>query len=167
MVRSGAIVTCTEAQFLNNKTTGNNNGGAVYCGGTFEDTNSKFSGNEAKNGGAIFANSGSVTLTGTDATKALFENNISKGEGITGGGAIYVNGGTVIVDGYTFTGNTSENAYTSAVHIHANKTATLKNVVFKGDITQNIRVLGTLNYSNVSLTNAEFTGAGTFKELTD
>lgn len=139
-ILKGAKVICKNAVFKDNVVPHSGsllkNGGAIYCAGSFEDTNSTFTGSKAKNGGAIFIPSGgSVTLTGTDATKALFKDNSAAGASGSKGGAIYVNGGTLTVDGYTFTNNTSttttqESDSRNPAIWRASGTATVTNVTF-------------------------------------
>ena len=115
LVRASAIVTCENAVYAENTVPAAKNGGAIYVAGTFTDTNSTYTENVAKNGGAIFlgAKTAEVTLTGTDAEKAVFQNNQAKGASTSKGGALYNNGGTLTVSGYTFTGNTSQQSITS------------------------------------------------------
>lgn len=153
-IASGATVECENTTFSGNKGlngTTYSNGGAVYCAGTFTDKNSSYTGNKAKQGGAIIVMGGSVTLTGTDTTKALIKDNQGASNG-NGGGAIYLNKGTLEVTGYIFEGNTSEGTTDSAIYIVANRTATLSNVTFQGSTTQKIYVCkgGALIKSNVT-----------------
>ena len=94
-IAAGATVECENATFSENKGLNGStyaNSGAVYCAGTFTDTNSSYIGNEAKNGVAFFVPAGgSVTLTGTVATKAIIKDNIAV---TADGGAIFVNNTT-------------------------------------------------------------------------
>ena len=114
-MKAGAVVISQDATFEKNEVPNSKNGGAIYCGGTFKDANSKYSENKAKNGGAIFIPSGGyITLTGTDTTKAIFSNNQARGASNSRGGAIFVNGGSLNVTGYTFTGNTCTQSVDSA-----------------------------------------------------
>ncbi len=154
-IRSNAVVTSTNATFSNNENIGNANAGAVYCAGTFRDTNSTYVGNKAKNGGAIFVAGGSATLVGTDSDKAVFKNNaVSGATNADGsrGGAVFVNGGSISIIGYTFEGNTSvsRNYPNGVIHVAANRSATLINVTLQGDVEQKVYVLGNLTYNGLS-----------------
>ena len=157
-VQATATVTCYEATFSGNQSVSITNGGAIYVAGTFTDTNSTYSGNKAKNGGAIFlgTSTANVELIGTDPTKALFSGNIATGDTSSRGGAIFVNsGGTLKVSGYTFESNTStgtkENMGEGAIHV-VNGSATVEDIVFRGDSAQKI-------YVNKTLIFRELTGA--------
>lgn len=135
-IKSGATVNCSNASFTGNEVPNSKNGGAIYCAGTFTDTNSTYTGNKAKNGGAIFIAGGTVELTGTDAAKAVFQSNeardVSNGKNGSRGGAIYLNGGTLTVSGYAFKENTS--VYNTTVEDtavwKASGTMTLTDVTF-------------------------------------
>ena len=149
-IEAGAEVVCEDAQFTNNKGLKGNstyvNGGAVYCAGTFTDTNSTYTGNVAKNGGVIIVVSGGVaSLTGTDAQKAVLKDN----QATVKGGAVFVNvGGTVTVDGYVLEGNVSEQA--GSIQIQATASAELKNLTFNGENGTEIYVLGSLTFANLT-----------------
>lgn len=98
-------VTIKDSIFTENHTT-TGNGGAVYCAGTYEDTNSSYIGNTSgRHGGAIIVQGGAkATVTGTDAK---FSGNTATEN--ANGNAIYVNSGaTVNVTGYTFDDNTQK-----------------------------------------------------------
>ena len=98
-------VTIKDSVFTENHTT-TGNGGAVYCAGTYEDTNSSYIGNTSgRHGGAIIVQGGATaTFIGTDAK---FSGNTATEN--ANGNAIYVNSGaTVNVTGYTFDDNTQK-----------------------------------------------------------
>ena len=117
-VLKGVAVTSNNCTFSGNSSTGN--GGAVYCAGIFDDTNSSYTENAGKNGGAIIAiNGGQITFAGTDVN-AKFSGNTAT----TRGNAIFVQGDGSIasVDGY----------------------------VFEGDVAQTIQVNGTLSFNNIT-----------------
>ncbi|MBL8092208.1 MAG: hypothetical protein JNJ43_17885, partial [Anaerolineales bacterium] len=84
---------------------GGNDGGAIYhTGGPLSITNSSFTGNYTQdNGGAIYINNGTgtMTITGTSFTN---QNNAA----IDDGGAIYLNNGTLTINGGSFTGNSAD-----------------------------------------------------------
>ena len=154
-INPDATVESRNAEFNGNKSwlgSTYSNGGAIWVGGKFTDENSKYIGNEGKNGAAIFlgAATADVTLIGTDG---MFQNNLSTGDKNSRGGAIFANGGTVTVDGYTFEGNTSTgtnaNAGNGAIHI-ASGSATLKNIVFQGEVAQKIYMLNQLTIENLT-----------------
>lgn len=101
---AGGEVTSNNSAFVENKTTvsSNGNGGAIYCQGTYNDTNSSYLNNtSARHGGAIIVQNGaSATLIGTDAN-ANFSNNTANQS--ANGNALYVNSGaTVRISDYTF-----------------------------------------------------------------
>jgi predicted outer membrane repeat protein len=88
--------TIQHCSFTDNST--NQLGGAIYADGGLTVTDSLFSGNEAANGGAIFAGEwspGAVVITGS-----FFTENIAS----TTGGAIYVMAPLFVTDGF-FTDN--------------------------------------------------------------
>jgi predicted outer membrane repeat protein len=133
-VNTGAVVTCQNATFSGNDTTGNvQNGGAVYVNtnGTFIDNGSSYIGNKGKNGGAIFTGQKGASVLIENAT---FENN----QATANGAAIYANGGTLTVRNSTFTGNAKTDG--SAVDTLKKGNGTLHigvNVVVDG-ITQTV-----------------------------
>lgn len=97
-----AAVTNENSTFTENSSPGN--GGAVHCKGTYNDTNSSYTGNTGRNGGAIIAiNGGIVTLAGTDAK---FNGN----QATANGSAIFVqsDGSALSVTGYTFEGDVTQ-----------------------------------------------------------
>lgn len=103
-------VTSNNTTYSGNKTTvqSNGNGGAIYCQGTYNDTNSSYLENiSARHGGAIIVQSGAkATLIGTDLN-AKFSNN--KANQSANGNAFYVNSGaTVSVSDYTFVETTQK-----------------------------------------------------------
>ena len=155
-VQATATVTCYEATFSGNQSVSITNGGAIYVAGTFTDTNSTYSGNKAKNGGAIFlgTSTANVELIGTDTTKALFSGNIATGDTSSRGGAIFVNsGGTLKVSGYTFEGNTSTgtnaNTGNGAIQV-VTGSATLSNLTFQGEEEQLVYINDALTFQNLT-----------------
>lgn len=106
----------------------NGQGGAIYRTNTALDiTNAKFTGNIAKtDGGAIYgAGGGEVKLTGTDAAKAIVENNSATSGA---GGAIRIGTGTLSIDGYKFTGNHAVNG--GAIQHNNQSSAVISNSEF-------------------------------------
>lgn len=103
ILATGAV-TSNNTTYSGNQTTvqSNGNGGAIYCQGTYNDTNSSYLNNtSARHGGAIIVQSGAqATLIGTDSN-AKFSNN--KANQSANGNALYVNSGaTVSISNYTF-----------------------------------------------------------------
>lgn len=95
-VTKAAEVTGSGNTFTGNVSTGN--GGAVYCKGIYTDTNSSYTNNTGKSGGALIVMSGGTAeLTGTDAKFSKNTANDSRGS------AIFVQG-SVDITGYTFEG---------------------------------------------------------------
>ncbi len=141
-IGAGAIVNCQNATFSYNKAAASSNAGAIYVAGSFTDTNSSYIGNEAKNGGAIFAFAGAeITLTGTDS-RAVFQNNKATG---AYGGAIYLNnsgkkGSSANIQGYTFENNTGTTDPNSAIYVKGYSSVTLENVIFQGQTAQTLYV---------------------------
>ena len=117
-VLKGVTVTSNNCTFSGNSSTGN--GGAVYCAGIFDDTNSRYTENAGKNGGAIIAiNGGQITLAGTDVNAKFSDNTAT-----TKGNAIFVQGDGSI--------------------------ASVAGYVFEGDTAQTIQVNGTLSFNNIT-----------------
>lgn len=139
LVRPGATVTCENAIFEGNTVPASKNGGAIYVAGTFHDTNSTYTGNTAKNGGAIFlgAKTAVVNLIGTDAEKAVFKDNQATGASTSKGGALYNNGGTLTVNGYTFTNNTCQQNIASPTNIKNAQIWNASGTTTLTDITMN------------------------------
>ena len=107
----------SNATFENNIASGNGGAIASYANSTVT-AGGLFTGNSAKQGGAIANIAGTVNVEGG----ATFEGNTATAE--NGGGALYTEGNTTLdtVDGnITFTGNTSNGA---ANDIYINKTTT-------------------------------------------
>ncbi len=98
-------------QFTNNKTTAPNmtgQGGAIYLQDSANGTvkNAEFTGNSASNAGAIYSNTGTLSVTNT-----AFNNNTATGNGkkdntYGNAGAVYSKGNTTIT-GSSFNGNTA------------------------------------------------------------
>ena len=145
-IEAGATVTGTNCIFdANEGSTTDGNGGAVHVKGTYTDTNSTYTNNTGKNGGAIAVLSGgSASIIGTDAN-AIFSGN----EAAAKGSAVFVNSGncSVNVEGYTFTNNTTG---TGAVYVVNGGTGVLTDVTFKGANAQIVNVDGTLTFDNVT-----------------
>ena len=156
-VVAGGKVECENGSFTGNTSPGN--GGAVHVKGTYIDTNSSYTNNSGKNGGAVAVlGGGSATFTGTNAN-AIFNGNSATAKG----SAIFVNSGGCFANatGYTFTGNTTGD---SAVYIVSGGSGILKNDVFSGETAQKITVAGTLEYWNITGASIEGTGTKTEKE---
>lgn len=122
----GAILMYTASNISNSTFRGNeattNEGGVIYVNQSASFLDCSFEGNLSKgNGGAILINASgkTITLTGSDKTKAMFTGNkANNGAGL--GGAIYLNAGTLTGSGYEFTNNSPDNIsrrnHTSAVN---------------------------------------------------
>lgn len=146
-VEGGSNVTVTNCNFIGNKDTATGggavyilsdgkmesinstfqsndstvNGGAVHCKGTYNDTNSSYIGNHAKNGGAIFAiDDGNVTMNGTTA-KLNGNQATEKGNAIDVQIREQNRNSKVSVAGYTF----------------------------EGEVPQTVQVYGTLIFNNL------------------
>ena len=104
-VAAGGSVNCENSVFAENNSTANGNGGAVHVKGTYIDTNSSYTNNYGKNGGAVIVQGGgNATITGTNE-KAVMQNNSAAANG----SAIFVNtNGKMTITGYTFTGETQQ-----------------------------------------------------------
>ena len=103
------------------KVTGNTaagNGGAVYSPGRVVveiDQDGRITGNKAKEGGAIYAETGTILISkseGVDAAPAVTGNTATTGNG----GAIWVNDGSVSVSGGSLSNNKAENGLGGAVY---------------------------------------------------
>ena len=104
-------------------------------------------------------------MTGTDATKALFENNISKGESITGGGAIYISETSKAYLNRCFMANNSDQY--NAHHIYANSTSSyvgINNCVIRGPwgVTKTQGSLLQLKGSNVIVNSTIYCQTGSW-----
>ena len=114
-------------------------GGAIYAqSGETEITNCSFTNNTATaSGGAVYnARNNELVLNVQEGytVSALFEGNISNGE--YGGGAICVGTGNITVDGYTFRNNKSVNVSGGAIQLHsANTIAAISNSAFETNKT--------------------------------
>ncbi|MBQ8804316.1 MAG: right-handed parallel beta-helix repeat-containing protein [Tyzzerella sp.] len=164
IIAGGKVISGNNQYTGNMSKAGNNyaNAGAIYCAGTYEDTDSTYTGNTAKNGGAIFTPAGGkVTLIGTNPEKAIFENNNATGATNSRGGALFLNnnggkepGSSISVTGYTFKGNTSTgtsaNTAEGAIQALNYCSVTLTDVTFEGNQTQKTYVGGTLTLNNLS-----------------
>ena len=143
-VEAGATVETENSVFEVNTSGTNGNGGAIHTKGTYTDTNSAYTNNSGKNGGAIAVlGGGKATLTGTD-TNAVFSGNSATAKG----GAVFINSGNCIgtVEGYTFAGNMGNGAF----YVVTTGTGTLKNVTFTGSEEQTVNADGTLIIDNVT-----------------
>lgn len=119
-VRPGATLT------LNNITitdgSASTNGGGLYVDGSTTITDGAFTANvttAGSDGGAIFVNSGTVSISGT-----TFTNNSS----VDDGGAMYLIGGTTTITGSTFSGNTGSDI-AGGIRIDADNTS-ISNTTF-------------------------------------
>lgn len=103
-VNAGTTANVENAAFMNN--TAGIKGGAINTDekSILNITNSTFTGNQSKDGGAI-CNLGNLTLVGTDGAKAIFRDN----KATANGGAVYLAAGTLGGSGYAFTNNTPDN----------------------------------------------------------
>lgn len=146
-VEGGSNVTVTNCNFIGNKDTATGggavyilpdgkmesinstfqsndstvNGGAVHCKGTYNDTNSSYIGNHAKNGGAIFAiDDGNVTMNGTTAK-------LNGNQATEKGNAIGVQ-------------NREQNR---------NSKVSATGYTFEGEVPQTVQVYGTLIFNNL------------------
>ena len=147
---AGAKVEAANNLFVRNQAT-TGNGGAVYCAGTFADTNSSYEESKAaRNGGAVIVMSGgNATMTGTDATMK------SNTAGVNNGGAVFVNGGGAA----TITGYALENNSEGAVQVQAKASAALNDVTFAGS-GNGIYVNGNLSFDNLTGAHIHQTNAG-------
>ena len=149
-INAGAQVVSQGATIKDNKVPTSVNGGAIYCAGILEAANTTFTGNQGKNGGAIF-----VTGAGSQAIltgAGTFTNNTATG---ANGGAIFVNvTGSLSLSGYTFEGNTGKSYADSVIYMQNNSTATVTGVTFQGESAQGIYV-----HTNSSLTFQNLTNA--------
>ncbi len=149
-INAGAQVVSQGATIKDNKVPTSVNGGAIYCAGILEAANTTFTGNQGKNGGAIF-----VTGAGSQAIltgAGTFTNNTATG---ANGGAIFVNvTGSLSLSGYTFEGNTGKSYDDSVIYMQNNSTATVTGVTFQGESAQGIYV-----HTNSSLTFQNLTNA--------
>ena len=147
---AGAKVEAENNLFVRNQAT-TGNGGAVYCAGTFADTNSSYEENSAKrNGGAVIVMSGgNATMTGTDA--AMKGNTAA----VNNGGAVFVNGGgAAAITGYTLDSNSK-----GGVQVQAKASAALNDVTFAGS-GNGIYVNGNLSFDNLTGAHIHQTNAG-------
>ena len=102
-VTKAAELTGKNNTFTKNIATGN--GGAVYCKGTYTDTNSSYTNNIGAKGGALIVMSGGTAeLTGTDAK--FSENQATASQGT----ALFVQG-TLNIKGYVFGENPVQTVY--------------------------------------------------------
>ena len=106
------------------KITGNKaesgNGGAVYCPGTVVielDQGGSVTNNTAKEGGAIYAETGAISISKTaeNVSPAITGNTATTGNG----GAIHVGTGSVSVSGGSVSSNKAENGLGGAVYANA------------------------------------------------
>ncbi len=150
-IAAKATVTSSNAIFKGNTSinpsNAYNNGGAVYCAGTFTDTDSSYIDNTGNNGGALIVMSGGVaTLTGTGPA-AKFEGNKAN---VNNGGAIFVNGGgSASVTGYVFADNTGK-ANEGGVQVQKNGKAALADITFTGATGNKVYVNGDVRMRNVT-----------------
>lgn len=131
---SNTAVTTTTGTVDGKDTTVKGYGGAIYAtGSNVTITDSKFeSNNSVERGGAIYsAGGGTLTLIGTDETKAIFSTNSSTGHN---GGAIAIGSGTLNVTGYVFDGNEGKYGGAIALNNNANITGTLKTSIFTSNV---------------------------------
>ena len=106
-------VTINGATFEGNEAKKNEAGAILFKGGTWTIENTTIKNNKAaSNGGAIYANTGSLTVS-----QCGFEGNSTSTTGV-GGGAIYVTTGSVLsVDASIFISNTASNKNGGAINI--------------------------------------------------
>lgn len=102
-VTKAATVTGSNNTFKGNVSTGN--GGAIYCKGSYTDTNSAYTNNTGAKGGALIVMSGGTAeLTGTDAKFGGNQATASQGT------ALFVQG-TLNIKGYVFEENPVQTVY--------------------------------------------------------
>ena len=106
-------VNITGASFNNNKANGGEAGAIIFYGGDWTLSGCSLVGNSAtSNGGAIYSNTGKLSVRNT-----LFSGNSTPTTGV-GGGAIYVTTNSVIdIDGSEFIGNKAPNMNGGAINI--------------------------------------------------
>ena len=105
---SGATVELNNSNFQNNKNS-SNPGGAISVGGKFTSDFTKFSGNSASSGGAIY------TFANADITGNLFTTNTATGSS-GDGGAIYVSSNTTTIGSTKFVLNSAKR-YGGAIYL--------------------------------------------------
>ncbi|SDB07420.1 hypothetical protein [Eubacterium oxidoreducens] len=105
----------------------NTNGGAIYCdGGTATITKTTFIGNESEDyGGAIFSDEGNVNLT---VTNCVFQNNYCRDSG----GAIYMDAGKLEMSECEFLGNSSGDDG-GGIYIDGEEGTVIRNCQFKSN----------------------------------
>ena len=132
-------------------------GGAIHNLSTLTIENSDFSGNKSisgnGDGGAIYTNTGALTLKHTDFENNFVDANAKDNMGY--GGAIYAQGGTIDIQG----GEYEDNHALTGGAIYVSKSATsvnIENVEFEGNWASDIGALGIFG-KNTTLTNLTFT----------
>ena len=149
-----SVATTKNAKFIENvsiketeKGTEYSNGGAVQCLGTYYDTNSSYTENIGKNGGAVIVMTDGKAVMNSDSNDAKFMSNVANGNG----GALFVNiGGSVEMTGYQFESNKGNQG--AAVYVQKDaKLAELTDVVMTGNQATN----GGAIYCNGTLTVSE------------
>lgn len=151
MLNTNCNLNLTNVSFTGNVAS-NNDGGAIYNGGSSSINGGTFSGNRANNGGAI----GNVYMT--TIVNALFKDNTATAQG----GAITnnispSNNGFVFVDASTFSGN---KAGQGGAFVNAGS-FTVKGTTNKSLFTNNVASFGGAicnRYSTVSISQASFIG---------
>ncbi|MEW6085901.1 MAG: sortase [Chloroflexota bacterium] len=127
-VRPGATLTLNNITITNGSAS--TNGGGMYVDGSTTITGGAFTANvttAGSDGGAIFVNSGIVSISGT-----TFTNNSSTDDG----GAMYLIGGTTTITGATFSGNTGSDI-AGAIRIDADNTS-ISNTTFSNNTSNAI-----------------------------
>ena len=153
-INGSETLTVSGYTFDSNETL-NGQGGAIYRTNTALDIiDTKFSGNIAKSdGGAIYgAGGGEVKLTGTDATKAIVENNSATSGA---GGAIRIGTGTLSIDGYKFTGNHAVNG--GAIQHNNQSSAVISNSEFSENYATTTGGAITTRASHMQVSETNFT----------
>lgn len=143
-------------------------GGAIYNTGNLTIKNGDFENNKVTSGkgdgGALYTNTGALTLVDTDFSENYTKENA---EGDLGyGGAIYAQGGTIDIQGGEYENN---HALTGgAIYVSGKATSVnIENVEFEGNWASDIGALGIFG-KNATLTNLKFTGnytTGVYQEF--
>lgn len=130
-ISGGTVMVSGTSKITGNKAE-SGNGGAVYCSGAVVveiDQGGSITGNTAKEGGAVYAETGmiSISKTADNVAPAITGNTATNGNG----GAIHIGTGSVSVHGGSVSNNTAENGqgggiYTNTASVMISGTAEVK-----------------------------------------
>ena len=116
---AGTITISGSAQISGNKAE-SGNGGAIFAGSAVIDISQSGSltWNTAKKGGAIYAETGTITVSNTATTSSeVLKPSVSNNTASDGdGGAIWVGSGSITASGGTWTGNKAESGKGGAIY---------------------------------------------------